>query len=301
MAVPKFHQFMLPILRHLGDGEPRHWRELREKCVAEFGLSDEDRVEATPGGRQRLDNRVLWANTYLFQAGLVHRPRRGQVQISDRGQKVLHERPLMIDLDYLARFPEYQEFRNRTRQQDGDEPAADAEVSEQVTPLESMSAAVAQSTAALQGEILRRVLAQPPEFLEHLVLKLLTAMGYGGQAGAVEHRGRSHDGGIDGIIRQDPLGIDRVYLQAKRYTETAVGRPSVQAFVGALHGVQADRGVFITTSTFSPEAREYVERIPNRIILIDGARLAELMVLYDVGVQVEQTFTLKRIDEDFFE
>ncbi|MET7517648.1 restriction endonuclease [Streptomyces sp. NPDC005480] len=301
VAVPKFYEFMLPILRQLTDGEPRHWRELRDKCVAEFGLSEEDQVEATPGGQPRLDNRVLWANTYLFQAGLVHRPLRGQVQISDRGQEVLRNPPSMIDLEYLERFPEYQEFRSRTRKQDGDEPAADVGVSEQVTPLESMSAAVAQSTAALQGELLRRILAQPPEFLEHLVLKLLTAMGYGGQAGAVEHRGRSHDGGIDGIIRQDPLGIDRVYLQAKRYTDTSVGRPSMQAFVGALHGVQADRGVFITTSTFSQEARDYVERIPNRIILIDGSRLTELMALYNVGVQVEQTFTLKRIDEDFFE
>ncbi|MGW1718022.1 restriction endonuclease [Streptomyces sp. NPDC002156] len=301
MAVPRFYEFMLPILHHLADGEPRHWRDLREKCVGEFGLSEQDRLEATPGGRPRLDNRVLWANTYLFQAGLVNRPGRGEVQITDRGREVLTNPPDVIDPSYLERFPEYRDFKSRTQQQGAGEPAAETSTAEKVTPLESISTAVAESTAALHGELLQRIIAQPPEFLEHLVLKLLTAMGYGGQAGAVEHRGRSHDGGIDGIIRQDPLGIDRVYLQAKRYTDAAVGRPSMQAFVGALHGVQADRGVFITTSRFSQEARDYVERIPNRIILIDGQRLAELMVFYDVGVQVEQTFTLKRIDEDFFE
>jgi restriction system protein len=170
-----------------------------------------------------------------------------------------------------------------------------------MTPLDSISAAVAEATEALRDELLQRVLAQPPEFLERLVIKLLAAMGYGGRGGAIEHRGRSHDGGIDGVIRQDALGVDRVYLQVKRYTDKPVGRPDMQAFVGALHGMQADRGVFITTSRFSDEARAYVERIPNRIILIDGKRLAELMELYDVGVQPEATFTLKRIDEDFFE
>ncbi|MFD7603171.1 restriction endonuclease [Streptomyces mirabilis] len=301
MAVPRFYEFTLPILRHLAEGEPRHWRELREKCIGEFELSEQDRLEATPGGSTRLDTRVLWANTHLFQAGLVSRPARGEVQITDRGREVLTNPPDVIDPNFLERFAEYRDFQNRTQQKDTHEPAAEAGTTEKVTPLESISTAVAESAAALHGELVRRIVAQPPEFLEHLVLKLLAAMGYGGQAGAVEHRGRSHDGGIDGIIRQDPLGIDRVYLQAKRYTDAAVGRPNMQAFVGALHGVQADRGVFITTSRFSQEARDYVERIPNRIILIDGQRLAELMVLYDVGVQVEQTFTLKRIDEDFFE
>ncbi|MGH3620705.1 MAG: restriction endonuclease [Sciscionella sp.] len=244
---------------------------------------------------------MLWANTYFFQAGLVDRPRRGHVRINDRGREVLADPPELIDRDYLERFQGYREFKSRSTQHGSVEEALDPEVSEQATPLESISAAVAESTAALRGELLQRVLAEPPEFLEHLVLELLTAMGYGGHAGAVEHRGRLHDGGIDGVIRQDPLGVDRVYLQAKRYTDTAVGRADMQAFVGALHGVQADRGVFITTSRFSREASDYVERIPNRIILIDGPRLVELMALYDVGVQAEQTFTLKRIDEDFFE
>jgi restriction system protein len=171
-----------------------------------------------------------------------------------------------------------------------------------VTPLEAVAQAVRENNEALATELLQRVLDQDPAFLERLVLTLLSAMGYGGRAGAVEHLGRSGDGGIDGVVRQDVLGLDRVFVQAKRYgTEHGVGRPDIQAFVGALHGVQADRGVFITTSRFSAEARAYVERIPNRIVLIDGRRLAELMILHNVGAQDESTFVLKRIDEDFFE
>jgi restriction system protein len=304
VTVPKFNELTLPILRHLADGQPQHWRELRDAVVAEFALSDNDRTETIPSGQSRLDNRVLRANSHLFQGGLVDRPRRGEVQINERGQEVLADPPEMINDAYLLRFPEYRDFKNRTKQQNNEssaEPASEPQRATEGTPVESISAAVAVSTAAVHGELLQRLLAQPPDFLEHAVLTLLTAMGYGGQAGAIEHRGRPHDGGIDGVIRQDPLGLDRVYLQAKRYTETSVGRPDMQAFVGALHGVQADRGVVITTSSFTAEARAYVEHIPNRIILIDGPRLAELMELYDVGVQPEQTFTLKRIDEDFFE
>ncbi|MGH3952327.1 MAG: restriction endonuclease, partial [Pseudonocardiaceae bacterium] len=165
----------------------------------------------------------------------------------------------------------------------------------------NISDAVAEATSALQSELLKRVIAEPPEFLERLAVKLLNRMGYGDEAGN-EHRGRPGDGGIDGAIRQDALGLNSIYIQAKRYAaDNAVGRPDIQAFVGALHGVQADRGVFVTTSRFSPDARAYTERIPNRIVLIDGHRLAELMVDHDIGVQVRETFVLKGIDEDYFD
>ena len=158
-----------------------------------------------------------------------------------------------------------------------------------------------QSNEDLATKLLDRVYQQEPAFLERLALQLLTAMGYGGRAGAAEHIGRSGDGGVDGVVRQDVLGLDRVYVQAKRYArDSTVGRPDIQAFVGALHGMQADRGVFITTSRFSTGAQEFVDRIPSRIVLIDGKRLAELMILHNVGVQDERTFILKRIDEDFF-
>jgi restriction system protein len=161
---------------------------------------------------------------------------------------------------------------------------------------------VAEANEALATELLARIRERDPLFLEQLVLHLLTAMGYGGRAGAAQHLGRSGDQGLDGVIRQDALGLDRVYVQAKRYAaDHSVGRPDIQAFVGALHGAQADRGVFIATSRFTAEAREYAERVPARLVLIDGARLTELMVLHNVGVQDEETFTIKRVDEDFFE
>lgn len=172
----------------------------------------------------------------------------------------------------------------------------------QVTPREQLVNAVEEANAAVAAELLERIRERDPAFLEQMVLRLLTAMGYGGRAGAAEHLGRSGDQGLDGVIRQDALGLDRVYVQAKRYgADHSVGRPEIQAFVGALHGAQADRGVFIATSRFTADAREYAERVPARIVLIDGIRLTELMVLHNVGVQEEETFVLKRVDEDFFD
>lgn len=240
-----------------------------------------------------------------FQEGRsAHTTASGHVQITDRGKEVLAAKPDRVDIQLLSRFEEYREFRMRTRAGSGEQ-AADAVDSQDGghdTPLEVIVEAVRESNEALAIDVLQRVLDQKPVFLEQLVLDLLTAMGYGGRAGAAEHWGRSGDGGIDGVVRQDVLGLDRVYVQAKRYAaDHAVGRPDIQGFVGALHGQQADRGVFITTSRFSAEARSYVERIPNRIVLIDGRRLAELMILHNVGVQDESTFVLKRIDEDFFD
>ncbi|MGH3735146.1 MAG: restriction endonuclease [Micromonosporaceae bacterium] len=282
MSVPKFDEFMLPILRHLSDSKPRHWRELRDACVREFAISDEDQAERIGSGEPRVDNRVQWATAYLFQAGLVDRPRRGTMQITDRGRQVLADPPGAINSDYLRRYPEFRDFLARDRK-GGRQPVSKAttggpmpEASSETTPQESIEDAVLTATAALQKELLRRVVAQPPVFLELLVLRLLRAMGYGAERGDIEHRGGPADGGIDGVIRQDPLGLDRVYVQAKRYADQAVGSQEIQAFVGALHGVQADRGVFITTSRFTPNALDYVKRIPNRIVLIDGLRLAAL-------------------------
>ncbi|MBM7860750.1 restriction system protein [Lentzea nigeriaca] len=244
---------------------------------------------------------MQWAITHLVQAGVLTRPQRGHVQINDRGHTLLAENPKRVDGKVLSQFEEYRDFLSRSREKttssNGSGPVESAE-----TPLEAIADAVRASNEALAAEVLQRVLDQPPVFLERLVLRLLTAMGYGGRAGAAEHWGKSGDGGIDGVVRQDVLGLDRVYVQAKRYAaDHPVGRPDIQAFVGALHGQQADRGVFITTSRFSADARSYVERIPNRIVLIDGRRLAELMILHNVGVQDESTFVLKRVDEDFFE
>lgn len=301
MAVPEYQSFMLPILRALEDGEALRWQDLREPCMREFALTAEDAAEQLDSGGSRLDNRIHWATTYLAQAGLLERPRRGYVRIAPRGREVLSKKPDRVDNRLLSRFPEFQEFRGRTRGPRTDPGDANG-VSLETTPAEAISLAVQENAEALASELLQRVHKQEPEFLERLVLRLLTAMGYGGRENAAEHLGRAHDGGIDGVIRQDALGLDLVYVQAKRYAlDKSVGRPDMQAFVGALHGVGADRGVFITTGRFSAEARDYVTRIPSRIVLIDGPRLARLMIEYNVGAQDEQAFVLKRIDEDFFE
>lgn len=301
MPVPEYQNFMLPILLTLENGEALRWQDLRGPCMREFELTEEDAAEQLDSGGSRLDNRIHWATTYLAQARLLERPRRGYVHITDRGREVLAKRPDRVDNRLLSRFPEFQEFRGRTRGPRAERDEANG-ADPETTPAEAISLAVQENTEALASELLRRVHKQEPEFLERLVLRLLTAMGYGGRENAAEHLGRAHDGGIDGVIRQDALGLDLVYVQAKRYAlDKSVGRPDMQAFVGALHGVGADRGVFMTTGRFSAEARDYVARIPSRIVLIDGPRLARLMIEYNVGAQEERAFVLKRIDEDFFE
>lgn len=305
MAVPEFQAFMLPVLRTLSDGQTRHWREVLDPLATALGLTPEDRQFTLSSGQLRFENRAQWSISHLFQARLVARPARGHVQITDRGKEVLAKQPVRIDVKFLSDFEEYQDFLSRSRSTgQGQTPGLlpEPERSSE-TPFEAIAEAVRESTEALATEVLQRVLDQEPVFLERLVLRLLTAMGYGGRAGVAEHRGGSGDGGIDGVVRQDILGLDLVYVQAKRYGVThGVGRSELMAFVGALHGQLASRGVFITTSRFTDDAKTYVERLPNyRIVLIDGHRLAELMILHNVGVQDESTFVLKRIDEDFFE
>jgi restriction system protein len=309
MTVPGFQDFMLPTLRVLSDGHTRPWREVAELVAMDLGLSEEDRAEALPNGKLVFENRQAWALTHLGQAGLIARPVRGTAAITASGQAALAERPDRISMNYLYRYPTYQDFRSRrgTRPSGGEDdaptetavsPAADNEA----TPEDLMSAAEGENRAGVESELLDRLCALDPSAFERLVLDVLTGMGYGGRSGAVEHTGKIGDGGIDGIIRQDPLGLDRVYMQAKRYAEGhSVGRPAIQEFVGALHGQQADRGVFITTSTYSREAVEYTRFLRERIVLVDGHELARLMVLNNVGVQDQWTFVLKRLDEDYFD
>jgi restriction system protein len=247
-----------------------------------------------------LTSRLHWAITYLYHAGLVARPRRGVVQITQRGREVLTKHPDRVDVSVLGQFPEFIEFRTPSRR--GGPPEANGPDITETPPRETVSAAVEEANAAVAAEVLDRVRGQEPAFLEHLVLDVLTAMGYGGAAGAAEHLGRSGDQGLDGVIRQDALGLDRIYVQAKRYgAEQSVGRPEIQAFVGALQGTQAGRGIFITTSRFTADAISYVERVPARVVLIDGRMLADLMVKHNIGVQDQETYVIKRIDEDFFE
>lgn len=301
--IPDFQSCMRPALAHLADGEPHRSREVKEALADGFGLTDAERAELLPSGRQRvIDNRVGWALTFLSQAGLVERPSRGVVRITEAGRQALAANPSRIDMKVLEQYPSYLEFRQRTRAERGasSSPVAEAEHAT-ASPEDLLSTARAENRAAVEGELLKKALTLDPAGFERLVLRLLEAMGYG-KNGVVEHSGQSGDGGIDGIISQDPLGLDRIYLQAKQYaTDRTVGRPTLQAFAGALMSAQGDRGVFLTTASFTREAIVEARRVNLRIELIDGKRLAELMLRHGVGVQAKTSVTLYDLDEDFFE
>ena len=300
MPVPDYQSLMAPTLNVLIDGGEHSLAELRSVVADRLGLTEEDLRAKIPSGTPLFANRLHWAVTYMYQAGLLSRPRRGVVRITDRGRKVAAAHPDQVDIRVLSEFPEFIDFKSRSRppKQTDDPDHAD----EGSTPREAVSTAVDEANVAVAAEVLDRVRQREPAFLERLVLAVLTAMGYGGAAGAAEHLGKSGDEGLDGVIRQDPLGLDRIYVQAKRYgASRAVGRPEIQEFVGALHGAQADRGIFITTSRFTPEAVTYAERVAARVIMIDGLALASLMVRYNIGVQDQQIYVIKRVDEDFFD
>jgi restriction system protein len=300
VAVPDYQSLMAPALHALAGGQERSLAQLREAIAGQFRLTEEDLKATIPSGSPLFASRLHWAITYLYHAGLVTRPRRGIVQITQRGQEVLARHPDRVDVNVLSQFDEFIEFRTPSRR--AGQPEAARQNLTGATPRETVSAAVEEANAAVAVEVLGRVRDREPAFLEHLVLDVLTAMGYGGAAGAAEHLGRSGDQGLDGVIRQDALGLDRIYVQAKRYgAEQSVGRPEIQAFVGALQGTQAGRGIFITTSRFTADATSYVERVPARVVLIDGRMLADLMVKHNIGVQDQETYVIKRIDEDFFE
>jgi restriction system protein len=297
VPVPDYQSLMAPALSVLADGGDHSVAELRAVLAERLDLTEDDLRAKTPSGTPLLADRLSWAVTYMYQAGLLSRPKRGVVRITGRGRKVVAEHPDRVDVRVLSEFPEFIDFKGRSREpRQAGEPAV---AENETTPREAVSAAVNEANAAV---VLDRVRRREPAFLERLVLSVLTAMGYGGAAGAAEHLGKVGDEGLDGVIRQDALGLDRIYVQAKRYgSANAVGRPEIQAFVGALHGAQADRGIFITTSRFTPEAITYADRVAARVVLIDGPALSGLMVRHNIGVQDQQTYVIKRVDEDFFE
>lgn len=307
MALPGFQDLMLPILRALEDGKTHHWHHQRDVCAREFGVP----TDGHPGSSS-FDKRLRWATSHLHQAALVSRPDRGYVALTERGRRVLADPPARIDIRFLRRYPEYEEWTSRTRSNtrrrnqangsDATEPEENGtDATETKAPEETVEEAVRESNAAVTSSLLERVRDQSPEFLEKLVLELLLAMGYGSRTSSAQHVGGPGDAGIDGTISRDELGLDKVYVQAKRYDPTrSVGSPELHEFAGAMQD-RAGRGVFITTSRFSREAREFAERGDKPIVLIDGQRLAELMVHYNVGVQAKFTAVLKRIDENFFD
>lgn len=301
--IPDFQTLMRPVLAHVATTDELRSREVKDAMADEFRLTVEERAAMLPSGRQRtIDNRVGWALTYLAQSGLVERPRRGVVRISDAGREALRRHPDRIDMKTLEAYPAYIAFRDRTRPVVRDNAADRPDSSTpSATPQDLLEQAVQENEALVTSELLARALALPPVGFEDLVLRLLAAMGYG-EAGRVERTSATGDAGVDGIISQDPLGLDRIYVQAKRYdSQRVVHRPTIQSFVGALMGAQGDRGVFITTGSFSSGAREEADRVAFRIELIDGQRLATLMLHYRVGVQPQSNVTLYEVDEDYFE
>jgi len=288
------------------DGEERRIATVREALAEEFGLDADELRERIPSGAAKtFDNRVGWATTYLYRVGLLQRPRRSVYRITDRGREVLRANTERIDLTVLSQYPEFAAFRKgsgRTPPVRPPVPGGNGGVTiVETTPEEAIEAAIGEVSTALAEELRDRIAANSPEFFENLVLDVLEKMGYGGgHVLARERLGRSGDEGIDGVIREDRLGLDVIYVQAKRWQAT-VGRPAIQAFVGALQGARAGKGVIFTASEFSREAREYAEHVSPRVTLVDGRRLAELMIEYNVGVDVKRTYDLKDVDENYFD
>lgn len=300
VTLPSWSDFMVPVLRLHEDGEVRSLRSIRTG-VADTTLTEEQRAEVLPSGSPKADNRIGWAVSYLYRIGALERQARGQYRVTDIGRRVL--------ADYPDGITEVQ-LREHARPGDtwwvakAHEPAAPTPVTAtpEIDPTEQVEEGIARIHADVAAELLTRLHASDPAFFEQAVLDLLIAMGYGGADGAATRTQLSNDGGIDGIIDQDALGLSRVYVQAKRYAlDAGVGRPEIQGFVGALHGQSANQGVFITTGRFSAGARQYADGVATRVVLVDGQRLAALMIRYGVGVQVRRSVQIVDVDEDFFE
>jgi len=298
MSIPDYESIMLPLLKLTADGKEHLMAEDRDILAdTVFHLTDDERRILQPSGRSRTyDNRFGWARTYLTKAGLVEVTGRGRYKITQRGLDVIRKSPLVIDNDFLMQFSEFEEFKKSSRQDAG---GKTAKVPPQ-TPEEVLEAAYTELRQQLAQDILERMKASDPSFFEQLVVDLLVKMGYGGsRKDAGEAIGGSGDGGIDGRIKEDRLGLDAIYIQAKRW-EGSVGRPVVQAFAGSLEGQRAKKGIFITTSQFSQDAKEYVKIIEKKIVLIDGEQLAQFMIDYNVGVTETASYVIKKVDSDYF-
>lgn len=300
MPVPDYQSLMRPVLAAFADGE-RTVRDILPDLVRELGLSSEEAEERVGSGTKTLlADRAHWARTYLAKAGLLHSPRRGTHVITERGREVLARHPVRIDNSVLRACDGFEAWVRPAAQGDGADvrpsPAAD------LTPLDRLDAAYAEIEATLADEVLEAVLSLSPGRFEQLVVDLLIAMGYGGgDLARGTQTSLSRDGGIDGVVNEDALGLDAIYVQAKRYDPAnKVGRPALNGFVGSLTGEGATKGVFVTTSSFSADARAFVDRVQHRIVLIDGQRLARLLIAHEVGVRARKTYVIRSVDEDYF-
>lgn len=303
MAIPDFQTLMLPVLRKSADGEVSI-QQVIEELAEEFGLSADERAELLPSGRQTtFANRAHWAKSYLGKAGLIELTKRSHFAITDQGRSVLAAPPERIDIPFLRRFPDFETFRFPTEDEASGSASVVLEPQSSLTPDEVMRRARDTLDSELGVELLARIQAAPPAFFERVVVQLLIAMGYGGSlARAGRALGRSGDGGVDGVIDEDTLGLDRIYVQAKRYADTnTVGAGEIRDFFGALDQFKAGKGLFVTTSSFTSAAVKTVEGLSKRIVLIDGARLTRLMIDHGVGCRIEDTLYVKKLDDEFFE
>lgn len=301
MPIPDYQTCMLPLLQFLSDGDEHSLRESEDALAKVFELTPAERAERLPSGQQGIFiNRIGWARTYLKKAVLIESPRRAIFRITERGKQLLVSKPSHIDSKFLEQWPEFLEFRDSSRPSQESEQSTDS-APPTATPEESLELAYLGLREQLSQELLSRILSCSPTFFEQLVVELLVKMGYGGsRKDAGERIGQTGDGGIDGIIKEDRLGLDTIFIQAKRW-QGSVGRPEIQKFVGALQGQRARKGVFITTSSYSNDAIAYVSNIDTKVVLINGKQLSDLMIDFEIGVSVAASYTIKKIDSDYFE
>jgi len=309
MVMPKYHELFNQVMETLGDGQAWRSRDLRDEVVSKLDLTDAERSETMGGGGNRAASRVHWATESLFQSGAISRPRRGYLQLTEFGRELMRENPSGIDVGVLEQTEGLKEWYRRSKESsqlrrsrsvdENSEVVSDPDI----TPDEQIEEGVARLRAAIAEELLDRLRTEPPAFLENVVLKLLHAMGYGEGDEDALHLGGSGDGGVDGVINQDKLGLDQIYIQAKRYgRDSTVGPGAIRDFNTAVQTKKASRGVFITTSRFTSDAVEVLRDLPyTRIVLIDGDQLTDLMLEHGVGVTVDKEYTVFKIDENFFE
>jgi restriction system protein len=300
--IPDFQTIMLPLLEQLSDGREHKLRDIINALSDNFSLTKEERIQLLPSGNQAIiDNRIGWARTYLKKANLIENPRRGIIYISESGKKVLNNKPSKIDLSFLKNLPEFKEWQESYQNTNVTEREQTEVSNSKATPDEIMDNAYQEIRRNLAQDLLTKIKECTPAFFEQLVVKLLVSMGYGGSLkDAGEATRLTNDEGIDGIIKEDKLGLDVIYIQAKRWDTQNVGRPDIQSFVGALDGQRANKGVFITTSRFAENAKNYVKTITKKVILIDGEQLASYMIDYGLGVTTVNTYEIKILNNDYF-
>jgi len=303
MTIGNLEYYFIPVLKELKDNGKKHHRAIKEAIAKKEHLTDAELAQATPKGRSIYRSRVHWSVAFLAQARAIIRPERGYLEITERGLKLLAEHPNGFRKKLFNTFPDYKDAWGRGNTHHGT-PGEEAPEQAINTPLEQIEIAIQQIENSVSAEIIQRIQGLSPKFLELVVLELLHAMGYGDSTSALEHLGGPGDEGVDGVINQDKLGLQRIYVQAKRYkSDSTIGRPEIQKFVGALTGLGANGGVFITTSAFTPDARDYAQKsqLSPRIVLIDGVELGQLMVRHGIGVQEQKSYKIVDIDEDYFE